>query len=293
MLHTQPLPPRPSRASGLWDIAVRVTEKLRAHNSALLAAGIAMYGLLSVFPGLAAAVFVYGLFATPADVSRQMAIFAGILPPGAWEIFRAQLQNVAEHDRGALTVAAALGLFVALWSARLTMSALMSATNIAHEVPEKRGFFYQILISLVLTIGAIVGFIAMLLVGVIVPVVLAVFGTSAWVQETIAIVRWLVLWVFAVIGLALVYYYAPARRRARLHYLTWGSTVAATFWVALSAVFGLYVRSFAGYDETYGALAGVIVLLMWFYLLSFTVVLGAEVNAAMEARRAERLQPTR
>jgi membrane protein len=277
----------------LWEVATRVTDKLQAHNSALLAAGIAMYGLLSVFPGLAAAVFVYGLFATPADVSRQMAIFAGILPPGAWEIFRAQLQNVAEHDRGALTVAAALGLFVALWSARLTMSALMSATNIAHEVPERRGFFYQILISLVLTIGAIVGFIAMLLVGVIVPVVLAVFGTSAWVQETIAIVRWVVLWVFAVIGLALVYYYAPARRRTRLHCLTWGSTVAATFWVALSALFGLYVRSVGSYDETYGALAGVIVLLVWFYLLSFTVVLGAEVNAAMEARRAERLHPTR
>lgn len=269
-----------------WDVCLRVTDKVQLHNSGLLAGGIAMYGLLSVFPGLAAAVLLYGLFATPADVSAHMQVFAGILPPGAWAIFNDQLQKVAAHDHGALSVAAGLGLVLALWSARLTMSALMTATNIAYEVPERRGYVLQILMSLVLTLGAIIGFLAMLLVGVVIPVTLTVLGTSIWVKAAVAIARWLVLWLFAVIGLALLYRYAPARRRGRWRWLTCGSTLTATLWLILSAVFTVYVRRFGSYDATYGALAGVIVLLMWFYLLSFIVILGAELNAALDARRA-------
>jgi membrane protein len=286
--YDNPMPPPSLGLRDWWRIAVRVVDKVQQHNSGLLASGVAMYGLLSVFPGLAAAVFIYGLFATPADVSHHMAVFAGILPPGAWDIFNAQLQKVASQDHDALTIAATSGLLLALWSARLTMSALMTATNIAHEVPERRGIFLQILISLVLTLGAIVGFLFMLLVGVVIPVALLVLGTSVWVRAAVAILRWLVLWVFAVSALALLYHYAPSRRARRWRCFTCGSVLAASFWLAVSALFAVYVRSVGSYDRTYGALAGVIVLLMWFYLLSYVVILGAELNAAIAARRAER-----
>jgi len=268
-----------------WHVAVRVIAKLQQHNCGLLAGGIAMYGLLSVFPGLAAAVLIYGLFATPAGVAHHMSVFAGLLPPGVWGIFNAQLQKVAAHDHGTLTIGAAIGLGLALWSARLTMSALMTATTIALEVPERRGFFVQILISLVLTLGAIVGFLAMLLVGVVVPVALIVLGTNLWVRMAVAVLRWVVLWLFAVLSLALLYHFAPARRAGRWRCLSCGSVVTATLWLAVSALFALYVRVFASYDQTYGALSSVVVLLMWFYLLSFSVILGAEMNAAIGARR--------
>ncbi len=290
---TQPPPPQPLGICGWWRVAVRVVDKVQTHNAGLLAGGIAMYGLLSVFPGLAATVFIYGLFATPADVSRHMSVFAGILPPGVWSIFNTQLQKVATHDHSALTVAAVIGLLLALWGARLTMSALMTATTIAYEVPERRGLLLQILTSLLLTFGAIVGFLAMLLVGVVVPVSLYVLGTSWWVNLAVGVLRWLVLWGFAVIGLALVYHFAPARRPGRWRLLTCGSAVTASLWLAVSGLFAVYVRSFSSYDQTYGALAGVIVLLLWFYLLSYTVLLGAEVNAALSARRnAPRAQPS-
>ena len=265
---------------------MRVVDKVQTHNAGLLAGGIAMYGLLSVFPGLAATVFIYGLFATPADVSRHMSVFAGILPPGVWYIFNTQLQNVATHDHSALTVAAVIGLLLALWGARLTMSALMTATTIAYEVPERRGLLLQILTSLLLTLGAIVGFLAMLLIGVVVPISLYVLGTNWWVNLAVGVVRWLLLWGFAVIGLALVYHFAPARRPDRWRFLTCGSAVTASLWLAVSGLFAVYVRSFGSYDQTYGALAGVVVLLLWFYLLSYTVLLGAEVNAALSARRS-------
>jgi membrane protein len=267
-----------------WDLARQVVARLDRHNSALLAAGIAMYGLLSVFPGLAAAVLIYGVFATPSSISLHMRVFAGVLPPGVWQIFNAQLHNVAAHQHGTLTVAAATGALIALWSARLAMSALMTATDIAYAIRERRGYFLEMLISMLLTLGSIVGFLLMLVVGVIVPLALALLGSGFWITLAVTVLRWLVLWVFAVVGLALLYHYAPARRVAHWRCLTWGSVGAASVWLVLSAIFSLYVRFFGSYDKTYGALAGVIVLLMWFYLLSFTVVAGAELNAVRDGR---------
>lgn len=268
-----------------WEISKQINDRLGRHNSGLLAAGMAMYGMLSVFPGLTAVVFIYGLFATPTAVAQQMQAFAGILPPGVWTIFNGQLQNVAAHDHNTLTWAATIGMLLALWSARLTMSALMTITNSALEITETRGFFLQIAVSLALTIGAIAGFLIMLLIGIVVPLALTLLGTSATIQTLVTALRWLVLWLFAVGGLALVYHAAPARRHVRWRCLAWGSITAATLWVLISGLFGLYVGRFAGYDRVYGTLAGVVVLLMWFYLLSFSVVLGAEINSVMHARR--------
>lgn len=271
-----------------WAMATEVNDRLGRHNSGLLAAGMAMYALLSVFPGLSAVVFIYGLFATPTAVAQQMQSFAGILPPGVWTIFSGQLQNVAAHDHDTLTWAATIGVALALWSARLTMSALMTITNAALEIPETRGFFMQVAVSLGLTVGAITGFLVMLLIGIVVPLVLTLLGTSASIQTLVTALRWLVLWLFAVIGLALIYHAAPARRQVRRRSLIWGSMTAATLWILISGLFGLYVSRFAGYDRVYGTLAGVVVLLMWFYLLSFSVVLGAEINSVIKGRREAR-----
>jgi membrane protein len=277
------------RRSWWWEAAARLSDKLQQHNAALLAGGIAMYGLLSVFPGLAAAVSLYGLFATPGEAVQQMQAFAGVLPQEAWQILSTQLQSIAAHDHGTLTAAAALGLLIALWSARLTMSAVMTATNIAFETADKRSYLRQILVSLLLTVAAIIGFIAMLLLGVVVPLLLGVLGTSRWVQGSVMVLRWLLLWGFAVLGLEMVYRYAPAREARRWRWVSWGSALAATGWLAISGLFAIYVRTIAGYDRTYGALGGVVVLLMWFYFLSLIVILGAEINAVLERqRRAQR-----
>jgi membrane protein len=274
--------PQDIPAQGWWDIASRVFKRLGTDNVTLVSGGVAMYTLLSVFPGLAAAVSIYGIFASPADVIKHLNVFSGLLPPGVLDIFNTQLQTLARHEQSTLSIAAGVGVVVALWSARSAMSSLMTATNIAYGESEKRNFIVQVLISLALTVGAIVGFLATLVLGVALPLALKVLGASNWVQWAIAVLRWLVLWLAAIVGLAILYRYAPARQRARWRWLTWGSAVAATLWLAMSVLFAIYVRNFADYGKTYGALGGVIALLMWFYLSSILVVLGAEINAEME-----------
>ena len=101
-------------------------------------------------------------------------------------------------------------------------------------------------------------------------------------QIVAEVVRWLLLWCFAVGGFAIIYRLAPSREPTRWHWIGWGSIVSATLWLIGTILFALYVRLFASYQKTYGALGGVVVLLMWFYLSSFLVVLGAHINAESE-----------
>jgi membrane protein len=275
---------RPSEipAQGWLDVAWRTARRFSDDNVTLIAGGLAMYALLSVFPALAAMVSIYGMFATPGDVIKQMSAFAGVLPPGVWDIFNTELQSIAKTGQSTLTVAAALGLVVALWSARSAMSSLMTATNIAYREHEKRGFIRQTLLSLGFTVGAIVGFLLMLTLGLAIPLALAAFGAEEWTKAVVSALRVALLWLVIVFGLAVIYRYAPAREQARWRWVSPGSLVAATVLLGATALFGFYVTNFAGYAKTYGALGGVVVMLMWFFISSIVVVVGAQINAESE-----------
>jgi membrane protein len=269
-------------ARGWLDVGWRTAKRFSDDNVTLFAGGLAMYALLSVFPALAAMVSIYGMFATPGDVIKQMSAFSGVLPPGVWDIFNTELQSIAKTGQSTLTVAAAIGVVVALWSARSAMSSLMTATNIAYREREKRGFVRQVLLSLAFTAGAILGFLLMLTLGVAIPLALASFGAADWTKAAVSVLRVALLWMVMVLGLAVIYRYAPAREHARWRWVAPGSIIAATLLLGASAIFAFYVTNFAGYAKTYGALGGVVVLLMWFFISSIVVVLGGQINAEME-----------
>jgi membrane protein len=139
---------------------------------------------------------------------------------------------------------------------------------------------------LVFTVSAVVAFLVMLVLGVAVPLVIQVLPLGPAASAAILVFRWVLLWLFAIGVLTVVYRYAPDRRTAKWKWVTWGSAVAATLWLSGSVLFELYVKNFGSYGVTYGALGGVIVLIMWFYLGGFAVVLGAEINAEMEHQTA-------
>ena len=274
--------PQQIPAWGWWDIAVRVKSDLSRDNVSLVAGGLAMYALLSVVPTLVAALSFYGLLFTPADVLKHTNALSSLLPPQVRDIFNGGLQDVVRRQTGTLTVAAMLAVLVALVSARSGMATLMQAVSIAYQEREKRRFFKHLITSVSLTIGAILSVIVMLLLAVAVPMVLKALITNAWVEAVVATLRWALLWAFAVLSLTVTCRFAPARKLGHWRWATWGSVVAATLWVAGSLLFALYLRTFGSYANMYGALGGVVVLLLWFYLSSFFVVLGAEINAEME-----------
>lgn len=269
-------------APGWRDVALRVKDEVSRDNASLIAAGLALYALLAAFPALAAVVSLYGLFASPDQIASQVAGMSGVLPPQTAELFGGQLQNIASQQVGALGFGATGGVLLALWSARKGMAALMKAANIAYDEREERGLVHQVLVSLAFTLGAVVAVVLVLLLAVAVPVLLEVLGLDAVVQNLLSVLRWVVLWLLIVTALSFVYRFAPDRDAPRWRWVTWGSAIAATLWIVGSVLFALYVSNFGSYGESYGALGGVVVLLLWFYLSGFIVMLGAEINSELE-----------
>jgi membrane protein len=279
--HPKDIPKR-----GWRDIAVRVWQNLGRDNAALIAAGIGLNALLAVFPGLAVVVSVYGMFASPQDVMSDLRPFLGVLPGDAAQILITQLQNLTTPTNRTLGFGAVFSAIVALWNSKQGMSALLTATNIAYQEREKRGLLRQTAIALAFTVGAMLILAVMVAIGVAVPLVLQMFPLGRAAIVAVLWSRWLLLWVCAVLALSLAYHYAPDRQPPKWRWVTWGAAIAATVWILGSAAFAAYVQNFGSYGKIYGALGGAIVLLMWFYLMGFTIVLGAEINAEMEHQTA-------
>lgn len=260
---------------------MRVKREMTADNVSIIAAGLALYALLAVFPALAAAVSIYGLFASPTDIAQHMQSVAATLPPDAAAILERQVHDLSRREQ-ALSIGVVVGILLALWSARKGMVALITATNVAYDEEEKRGFVKQLLVSLAFTVGAVLGFLAVLALGVAVPVGLALLPLGPAAETVLLIARWALLFAVAIVGLAIIYRFAPDRREAKWQWVTPGSLIAATLWLGGSLLFALYVRNWGSYGDTYGALGSVIVLLMWFYLTGYVVILGAEINSELE-----------
>jgi membrane protein len=278
--------PREIPKRGWRDIVARVWQNLGRDNTSLVAAGIGLNALLAVFPGLAVIVSVYGMFSSPQDVVKDLQPFLGVVPKDAASLLITQLQNTTTPTNSTLGFGAVAGAIVALWNSRQGMSALMTATNIAYNQPERRGILRQIAVSLAFSAGAMLIFAIMLGVGVAVPLILRAVPLGRDVTTAVLVCRWVSLWLCAVLSLSLAYHYAPDRQPPKWRWVTWGSAFAATLWILGSLAFAAYVQNFGSYGKTYGALGGVIVLLVWFYLMGFTIVLGAEINAEMEHQTA-------
>ncbi len=272
---------------GWLDVAWRVKDDISRDNASLIAAGLALYGLLAAFPALTAALSLYGMFVPPEQAASQVQSFAGSLPGQAASIIRTQIHNMTAHQSGALGFGAVIGLVIALWSARKGMAALMAATNVAYDEEEERGFFKLVLVSLAFTAASVAGFVLVLVVAVAVPVAVQSLGLPGVLQVLVNVVRWVLLWLCVGVGLTVVYRYGPDRRKPAWRWVTWGSAIAATLWIVGSVLFAQYVRNFGSYGQTYGTLGGVVILLLWFYLSGFVIVLGAEINAELE-RQTER-----
>jgi membrane protein len=267
-------------ARGWWDIAVRVRKRIVADNVDIIAGGLALFALLAAFPALAAAVSIYGLFASPTSIPGHLQQFAGALPDDALQLLQRQLSLFSQHRAGALRFGVGLGVVLSLWSARKGMVALMKVTNVAYGESESRGLLQQVLISLAFAIGSVTVFVAVLWVGVAMPLAPGMSGPA------LLAVRWLLLFCIAVLALAVVYRFAPDREAPKWRWVTPGSFIAATLWLIGSALFSLYVRNWGSYGRIYGALGGVVVLVLWFYLSGYVIVLGAEINAEMERQTA-------
>jgi membrane protein len=271
----QQIPPR-----GWLDIAKRTGKEVKADQVPLLSAGVAYYTLLSLFPAAIAAVSIYGLVANPNTVRDQIDKLTEMLSPSTADLVGEQIKQVTSGAGGALGLATVIGILTALWSASSGMKALITGVNLAYDETETRKFVKLRGLALLLTLGAMVllGVALALIVGF--PAVADDWPTPlAW---TAGILRWVLLAVLLVAALAVLYRYAPNRDEPKWTWASWGSGIATLLWILASVGFSIYANSFGNYNKTYGALAGVIILMFWLFLTAFVVLVGAELNTEME-----------
>jgi membrane protein len=274
-------------APGWRDILLRVKNEQKKDNLSIVAAGVAFYLILAIFPALAAMVSIYGLVADPADVQNQLGTVAPLLPPEAYRILDQQLTQIVSGSGGALGLGVVLGIILALWSAAKGMKAMITALNIAYDEEEGRGFFKLNALALLLTLGGILFVLVTLGVILALPALLEAVGLPGILEPLVNFLRWPLLAGCVMVALALLYRFAPNRDRPRWHWVSAGSVVATLLWIAVSALFSVYVSRFGNYNETYGSMGAVIILLMWFFLTAYMFLLGAELNAEMEHQTRE------
>jgi membrane protein len=273
---------------GWVQVVKRAWKEAKSDQVPLLAAGVAFYSFLALFPAMIAAVMLYGLVRDPADVQRQVDDLTAALPSDAASVLTTQLEAITSTSSGSLGLGLLVSLVLALWSASGGVGNILSAINIAYDEEETRGFVKRKALSLLLTLAAIVFVVVAISLVAVAPALLDNLVDAGPLRWGLEAVRWLGLIAAMSFALAVLYRVAPDRDDAEFKWVSVGAVVATVVWLVASLGFSLYVDNFGSYNKTYGALAGVVVLLLWLWLTMYVVLLGAEINAEAEQQTAEK-----
>ena len=269
------------------DVGKRAFREYSDDNMTDWAAALTYYGVLSIFPMLLALISLLGLFGTSAT-QPLLDNLSSIAPGPAKDLLTQAIQNL-QKSQGSAGLIFFVGLGVALWSASGYVGAFMRASNDVWDVEEGRPAWKTIptrlavtaLLLVLLTASAL----SIVLTGPLAKRVGDIVGLGSTAVTAWDIAKWPVLILVVSFMIALLYYASPNVRHPKFQWVTPGSVMAVLAWIAVSALFALYVANFASYNKTYGALGGVIVFLTWLWITNNVILLGAEVNAELERSR--------
>lgn len=271
-------------APGWKDILLRVKDEIATDHVSLVAAGVAFYALLAIFPAVTALMALAGLVMEPAEVTAQLEALTNLIPEEAANIILDQAVAVTGSEETGLGWAFLIGLGLALYSASKGVGSLMEGLNVAYDEDETRGFVTKLIWTLGLTLMLIGVLLLGLAATVAVPAIVAFLALPDWFETFLTYGSWVLLAALTVVALAVLYRYGPARDNAEWKWLTPGSLIACILWIVASVGFSIYVSNFGSYNESFGSMAGAIILLMWLWISAFIVLLGAEFNSEMEAQ---------
>ena len=267
-----------------WFKALKaVGEKMDAWNIGLISAGVAFYGLLAIFPAIAAVIAIWGLVADPTAVDEQAELLGEIMPGEAYRLIDAQIDALTRTTSTTLGWATMVSIMAALWSTRAGVSALMRGLNAIYGTPNRKGlrhYFAALALTAVLVLVALVALTTV----VISPIVLSFLPLGTFTELALRATRWIVAVAVLLGGLSIVYRYGPNRTCVKMRWLTPGSVAVVVLWAVGSLGFSYYLSNFGNYNEVYGSIGAVIALLMWLYISAFLLLLGGGLNVELERR---------
>ncbi len=249
-----------------------------------LAAGVAFYAILAIFPALGAAITIYALFADATLVSAHLDLLAGVLPPGAAELLGEQMTRMGSAAGKTLGSTLGANLALSLWSANAGVAALFDALNIVFRQEEKRSFLRFYATTLLFTLVAVLFLALALGLLVVLPVALKFIGWEGSGPSVLAAARWPALFVGVLFVLMMFYRYgsgrnSESRKLAKWGWLSPGAVLAAMAWLLVSVAFSWYVASFDSYSRMYGSLGAIMAFMIWLWISSVVALLGAGIDA--------------
>ncbi|MCA0135844.1 YihY/virulence factor BrkB family protein [Pseudosulfitobacter pseudonitzschiae] len=280
-------PGPPSNLGQWWRILRRVWVDLDDKNMMLIAAGVAFYSILAVFPAIAAVIAIWGIVADPEVVAVEVDKFRAVLPQEVYDLISQQIAQLVNGDRTTLTWASAVSLTLALWTSRAGVAAVMRGLNAIYGQPNRAGLSHYIramLLTLTLVGVALVALACVVLAPIVIRFVPFGIANSGLIELS----RWVVMIVVLYAGISLLYRMGPVKREARMKWFTPGAIFATLGWTAASIGFSVYLQNFGNYNEIYGSIGAVIALLMWLFISAFLVLLGGSINAHFERERWQR-----
>lgn len=264
-----------------WSALRSGMRQIQEKNLMLISAGVGFYGMLSLFPAIAALIAVMSLVSNPSVVTAQLSEMRGLLPDDVYEIFNTQIVSLVTTSSDTLGWASVISVSAALWSARAGVAAMMLGLNAVHG-EENRATALHYLRALLLTLALVGVGVVSLITLVIAPVVLAFFPLGGVAGILAEGVRWVIAVGVLLSGLSVLYRYGPNREGMRPRSIRIGAIFAVVSWAGLSVLFSNYVANFGNYNQVYGSIGAVIAMLLWLWLSSFLILLGAVVNVQVE-----------
>lgn len=274
--------PREIPKKGWWDILLRVYEEQGKDNLSVIAAGVAFYWFLAIFPALAAGVSIYGLATDPTQLQQHIDTLRRVMPQQAFEILQDQLTALVQQPRGALNIGLIVGILLSIWSANKGVKAFMTALNVVYEEEETRGIIKVNAFSLLITFCVIFLWLIAISFVIAIPVVISKLSLPGLIEGLFVYLRWPLLGLFLIITLAAAYRYCPDRKAPKWRWVSWGSVLATFIWLLVSILFSAYVSNFNNFSQMYGSMGAVVILLIWFFISSYIFLLGGELNAEIE-----------
>jgi membrane protein len=273
---------------GIIAAVRRSVKEFEDDNLTVWAAALTYYGVLSLFPGMLVLVAVLGLL--PGEFTRTLLDHvAAIVPPAVNDILNAAVRNV-QQGQARPGLGLAIGLLLAFWSASGYVSAFMKASNVIYDVPEERPMWKLIPVRMAVTAAcgllAVASAIIVVLSGRLAEQVGEALGIESATLQVWNIAKWPVLVLLVSIMLAILYWASPNARLGGYRWVQPGGIIAVLLWMVVSLGFGIYVANFGSYNKTYGALAGVIVFLVWLWLSNLAILIGAEIDSELARGRA-------
>lgn len=256
-------------------------------NVVIVSAGVAFYGVLAILPALVIAVSLYGIFTDPREAERQIDSLLVVLPGSVAATLDTQMRTIAATSHADLSVGFVVSLAALFWTVSNAARALVQAVKIAYDQEGERSPLERRWVALLLSVGMIIGGIIALALVAAVPVWLRRFDPTHAIV-TFGNARWILLVLGSSFTVGLLYRYAPPRRPEGWRDVVPGVVAASTLWAAMSLGFSVYVSSYGSYNATYGALGAAVVLLLWFWFTSLSVILGAELNEILRLHRIDR-----